>query len=85
MREELIEKEILRILKGRGCGAKLATLKSETALRLDMPLMPVREFTDTLSRLEMRGCVRKETTALGSELYSITALGSQTLQEEGWM
>lgn len=85
MREEFIEKEILRILKGRGCGAKLATLKSETALRLDMPLMPVREFTDTLSRLEMRGCVRKETTALGSELYSITALGSQTLQEEGWM
>ena len=85
MREEFIEKEILRILKGRGCGAKLATLKSETALRLDMPLMPVREFTDTLSRLEMRGCVRKETTALGSELYSITALGSQTLQKEGWM
>ena len=85
MREEFIEKEILRILKGRGCGAKLATLKSETALRLDMPLMPVREFTDTLSRLEMRGCVRKETTALGSELYSITALGSQTLHEEGWM
>ena len=85
MREEFIEKEILRILKGRGCGAKLATLKSETALRLDKPLMPEREFTDTLSRLEMRGCVRKETTALGSELYSITALGSQTLQEEGWM
>ena len=85
MREELIEKEILRILKGRGCGAKLATLKSETALRLDMPLMPVREFTDTLSRLEMRGCVRKETTALGSELYSITSLGTQTLHEEGWM
>ena len=53
MREEFIEKEILRILKGRGCGAKLATLKSETALRLDMPLMPVREFTDTLSRLEI--------------------------------
>ena len=67
MREEFIEKEILRILKGRGCGAKLATLKSETALRLDMPLMPVREFTDTLSRLEMR---RSEERRVGKECYS---------------
>ena len=85
MREELIEKEILLILKGRGCGAKLATLKSETSLRLDMPLMNASLFTDTLTRLEMRGAVRRETTALGSEVYSITSLGVQSIKEEGWL
>ena len=85
MRNDHIEKEIMLALKCRNCGAKRATLESEVATRLDNPLMSETKFADTLSRLVTRGMVACEITPLGSEIFSLTSLGEQSMQEEGWL
>ena len=85
MRNDHIEKEIMLALKCRNCGAKRTTLESEVATRLDNPLMSETKFADTLSRLVTRRMVACEITPLGSELFSLTSLGEQAMQEEGWL
>lgn len=85
MRNDHIEKEIMLALKCRNCGAKRATLESEVSTRLDNPLMSETKFADTLSRLVTRGMVACEVTPLGSEMFSLTALGEQTMMGEGWL
>lgn len=85
MRNDHIEKEIMLALKCRNCGAKRATLESEVSTRLDNPLMSETKFADTLSRLVARGMVQCEITPLGSELFSLTSQGEQSLVEEGWL
>jgi len=85
VRNDHIEKEIMLALKCRNCGAKRATLESEVSTRLDNPLMSETKFADTLARLVTRGMVACEVTPLGSEIFSLTSLGEQTMTEEGWL
>lgn len=85
MRNVNVEKEILLALNDRPVGAKMHTLMSEVENAIDNCLFTTEEFQRVLSRLMGRELVTREVTTLGTELYSITALGKQTIMEEGWM
>ena len=85
MRNVNVEKEILLALNDRPCGAKFHTLMSEVENAIDNCLFTTEEFQRVLSRLMGRELVTREVTTLGTELYSITTLGKQTIIEEGWL
>lgn len=85
MRNVNVEKEILLALNDRPVGAKLHTLVSEVENAIDNCLFTTEEFQRVLSRLMGRELVTREVTTLGTELYSITSRGKQTIVEEGWM
>ena len=85
MRNVNVEKEILLALNDRPVGAKMHTLMSEVENAIDNCLFTTEEFQRVLSRLMGRELVTREVTPLGTELYSITILGKQTIVEEGWM
>lgn len=85
MRNVNVEKEILLALNDRPVGAKMHTLVSEVENAIDNCLFTTEEFQRVLSRLMGRELVTREVTTLGTELYSITSRGKQTIVEEGWM
>ena len=85
MRNVNVEKEILLALNDRPVGAKMHTLQSEVENNIDNCLFPTEEFQRVLSRLMARELVTREVTAVGTELFSITSLGKQTITEEGWL
>ena len=85
MRNINVEKEILLALNDRPVGAKMHTLQSEVENNIDNCLFTTEEFQRVLSRLMSRELVTREVTTLGTELFSITALGRQTIVEEGWL
>lgn len=61
------------------------TLQSEVENNIDNCLFTTEEFQRVLSRLMARELVTREVTTLGTELFSITSLGKQTITEEGWL
>ena len=85
MRNVNVEKEILLALNDRPVGAKFHTLVSEVENAIDNCLFTTEEFQRVLSRLMDRQMVTREVTSLGTELFSITSLGKQTIREEGWI
>ena len=85
MRNVNVEKEILLALNDRPVGAKMHTLQSDVENNIDNCLFTTEEFQRVLSRLMSRELITREVTSLGSELFSITALGRQAIVEEGWL
>ena len=85
MRNGNVEKESLLALNDRPVGAKMHTLQSEVENNIDNCLFTTEEFQRVLSRLMARELVTREVTTLGTELFSITSLGKQTITEEGWL
>ena len=85
MRNVNVEKEILLALNDRPVGAKFHTLVSEVENAIDNCLFTTEEFQRVLSRLKGREMITVETNPLGTEFFSITALGKQTIVEEGWL
>ena len=85
MRNVNVEKEILLALNDRPVGAKMHTLQSEVENNIDNCLFTTEEFQRVLSRLMAQDLVTREVTTLGTELFSITSLGKQTITEEGWL
>ena len=85
MRNVNVEKEILLALNDRPVGEKMHTLQSEVENNIDNCLFTTEEFQRVLSRLMARELVTREVTTLGTELFSITSLGKQTITEEGWL
>ena len=72
-------------LNDRPVGAKFHTLVSEVENAIDNCLFTTEEFQRVLSRLKDREMITVETNPLGTEFFSITALGKQTIKEEGWL
>ena len=85
MRNVNVEKESLLALNDRPVGAKMHPLQSEVENNIDNCLFTTEEFQRVLSRLMARELVTREVTTLGTELFSITSLGKQTITEEGWL
>lgn len=85
MRNVNVEKEILLALNDRPVGAKMHSLQSDVENNIDNCLFTTEEFQRVLSRLMSRELVTREVTTLGTELFSITSLGKQTVVEEGWL
>lgn len=85
MRNVNVEKEILLALNDRPVGAKMHSLQSDVENNIDNCLFTTEEFQRVLSRLMSRELVKREVTNLGTELFSITALGRQAIEEEGWL
>ena len=85
MRNVNVEKQILLALNDRPVGAKFHSLMSDVENATDNYLLTTEEFKRVLSRLKDREMITVETNPLGTEFYSITTLGRQTIREEGWI
>ena len=80
MKNEMLERVILKNLQRVETGLKEKSLMCAVEIEMDRPDLTTAEFEDAIRRLEDKALVERFTNLLGDTVWGITAAGRDALK-----
>lgn len=80
MRNEVLERTVLRNLRLVDCGLSERALRAAVEVDMDRPDLTTADFEEVLRQLEDRGLVDVWQNLIGQKIWGITALGKDALK-----
>ncbi len=80
MRNEMLERVILKNLLRVETGLKEKSLMCAVEIEMDRPDLTTSEFEDAIKSLEDKALVEKYTNLIGDTVWGITAMGRDALK-----
>lgn len=80
MRNEMLERVILKNLQRVETGLKEKSLMCAVEIEMDRPDLTTAEFEDAIRSLEDKALVERYTNLIGDTVWGITAMGRDALK-----